>query len=308
MVAADQARPSIVAATSVKLVLEPRTTVVLDGLLVAGGPLVLDEVGDAETRTVILRHCTLVPGNSRTPDGQAAQPGRASLIVLDPFAARRRSTTACVGPIVAVEGSGSRSPTRPSTPARVTRSPSAAVPAVSGGKRTVATAGDMSIGDGTTPAGEVDLHESTVVGGIHARSSTPRTRCSLAALPGGDPRKAAVRAQRRQVGCVRFSFVPEGSRTGKRYRCAPHPEDPAGVRRATTPRFTSCATATRPTSSWPPARRRRSAPGRTTRARWVRPICCTRRSARATCCCASTSTSASASRPASSMQREGMRR
>jgi len=61
----------------------------------------------------------------------------------------------------------------------------------------------------------------------------------VATLPVGDPRKAAVHARRRQVGCVRYSFVPEGSRTGPRYRCQPDPDDPAGVRRATVPRFTS---------------------------------------------------------------------
>lgn len=238
VVAADQVRPSIAAATSVKLVLEPRTTVVLDGLLISGGPLVLDEVGDAETRTVILRNCTLVPGHSRTPDGRPAQPGRASLLVLDPFA--RVVLDRCVlGPIVAVEGSQVQL-----TDSAVDASSREAValcgrPPVSGGTRTVSSAADMAVGDGTTPAGEVDLHECTVVGGIHCAQLDASNCVLLAALPVGDPRKAAVHARRRQVGCVRYSFVPEGSRTGKRYRCAPHPEDPAGVRRATTPRFTS---------------------------------------------------------------------
>jgi hypothetical protein len=238
VVAADQARPSIVAATSVKLALEPRTTVVLDGLLISGGPLVLDEVGDAETRTVILRNCTLVPGHSRTPDGQPAQPGRASLLVLDPFA--HVVLDRCVlGPIVAVEGS--RIEVTDSAVDASTREAVAICgrPAVSGGKRAVSTAADMAVGDGTTPAGEIDLHQCTVVGGIHCTQLDASNSVLLATLPTADPRKAAVHAQRRQVGCVRYSFVPEGSRTGKRYRCAPHPDDPAGVRRATTPRFTS---------------------------------------------------------------------
>src|SRR5207237_5440395 len=30
-----------------------------------------------------------------------------------------------------------------------------------------------------------------------------------------------VHVERRQQGCVRFSFVPEGSRTPRRYRCQP---------------------------------------------------------------------------------------
>jgi hypothetical protein len=238
LVAADQARPAVAAATSVELALEPRTTVVLDGLLISGGPLVLEEVGDAQTRTVILRNCTLVPGHSRTPDGQPAQPGRASLLVLDPFA--RVVVDRCVlGPIVAVEGSRVEV-----TDSAVDSGAREAVaicgrPEVAGGQRLVAGVADMAVGDGTTRAGEVDLHECTVVGGIHCTQLDASNSLLVATLPAGDLRKAAVHAQRRQVGCVRYSFVPEGSRTGKRYRCAPDPADPSGVRRATTPRFTS---------------------------------------------------------------------
>jgi hypothetical protein len=33
-----------------------------------------------------------------------------------------------------------------------------------------------------------------------------------------------VNADRRQAGCVRFSFVPDGSRTPRRYRCQPELE------------------------------------------------------------------------------------
>ncbi len=236
--AAEQARPSIVAATSVTLEMQPRTTVVLDGLLISGGPLVLDEVGDAEPRTLILRNCTLVPGHTRTPTGEPAQPTRASLLVLDPFV--RVVVERCVlGPVVAVEGSRIEV-----TDSAVDASTREAV-AICGrtevvnGKRTVSTVADMSVGDGTVPAGGVDLHEMTAVGGVHCTQLDASNSLLVATLPSGDPRTAAVHARRRQVGCVRYSFVPEGSRTGRRYRCAPHPDDPEGVRRATTPRFTS---------------------------------------------------------------------
>jgi len=238
VVGAEQTRPSIVATTSVKLALDPRTTVVLDGLLISGGPLVLEEVGDAETRTVILRNCTLVPGHTRTATGQPAQPSRASLLVLDPFA--RVVIDRCVlGPIVAVEGSRVEI-----TDSGVDASVRDAVaicgrPEVPNGLRTVSGVADMAVGDGTTPAGEIDLHECTVVGGIHCTQLDASNTLLVATLPAGDLRLAAVHARRRQVGCVRYSFVPEGSRTGKKYRCAPHAGDPAAVRRATSPRFTS---------------------------------------------------------------------
>jgi len=238
VVAAQRTRPSIVPVASVRLALAPRTTVVLDGLLISGGPLVLDEVGDAQTRTVILRNCTLVPGHSRTTSGQPVQPARASLLVLDPFA--RVVIERCVlGPVVAVEGSRVEI-----TDSAVDASAREAVaitgrPRVSGGLRSVAGVADMAVGDGTTAAGEIDLHECTVIGGIHSTQLDASNSLLVAVRPPGDPRKAAVHASRRQVGCVRYSFLPEGSRTGKKYRCVPRPGDPPAVRAASTPRFTS---------------------------------------------------------------------
>lgn len=239
VVAAQQARPLVKVATSMKLGMDPSTTVVLDGLLVSGGPLVLDEVGDSQTRTVILRNCTFVPGHDWTTDGRPKQAARASVIVLDPFV--RVVVERCVlGPVVAVEGSRIEI-----TDSVVDASAREAVAVCGrpepsgGGLRSVASVADMAVGDGTTPAGEVDLHETTVVGGVHCTQLDASNTLLVAVLPEGDPRKAAVHARRRQVGCVRFSFVPEGSRTGRRYRCAPDPEDAPSVRRATTPRFTS---------------------------------------------------------------------
>jgi hypothetical protein len=239
LVAAEDARPTIVLADALRLAMAPRTTVVLDGLLVAGGPLVLDEVGDTEPRTIVLRNCTLVPGHGRTAAGEPTQPGRASLLVLDPFA--RVIVDRCVlGPIVAVEGS--RVEAADSIVDASRREAVAlggrAVPG-GGGRRSVASAADMAVGDGTTPAGEVDLREVTVVGGIHCSVLDASNSLLVATLPTGDPRTAAVHARRRQVGCLRYSYVPEGSRTGRRYRCAPDPAAPVGVRRASVPRFTS---------------------------------------------------------------------
>lgn len=236
--AADGERPSLVATTMIRLQLEPRTTVVLDGLLVSGGPLVLEEAGDKLPRTVVLRNCTLVPGTSRTGDGDPAQPGRASVLLLDPFATLRVESSV-IGPVVAVEGSRVESHDSAVDATTPTGVAICGRPPVAGGLRTVGGLGDLAVGDGTTPAGEVDLHETTVVGGIHCTQLDASNSILLAELAAADPRPVAVHARRRQVGCVRYSYVPEGSRTGKRYRCAPDPKAPTGVRRATTPRFTS---------------------------------------------------------------------
>lgn len=237
--AADHARPVIAAGAAMKLTMGPRTSITLDGLLVTFAPIVLEESGDTEIRTVVLRNCTLTPGQTRTPAGQPKNADRASLIVLDPFAIVRLEGCV-VGPIVAVEGA-----TITLTDCVIDASGPAAVafcgrpePA-GGGLRTVTGVADHVVGDGMTAGGNLDLHECTVIGGVHAQQLDASACLFLAALAAGDLRRAPVWARRRQVGCVRFSYLPPGSRTGKRYRCQPNPDDSPGVQLATRPQFTS---------------------------------------------------------------------
>jgi hypothetical protein len=58
----------------------------------------------------------------------------------------------------------------------------------------------------------------------------------LAALKELDPQPAPVLAERLQQGCVRFSFLPPGSRVPRQYNCQPTTEDQAARVR---PVFTS---------------------------------------------------------------------
>ena len=200
---------------------QPRTRVVLDGLLIAGGPVVLEEVGD--TRAAHHRGTRTAP-SSRAPSA----PPRVSRSV--PSA----PAWSCSIPAAGADRTerrrtrrgGRGSPRRDaSTRASMRRTGrrwrSAGARRSSGGLRTVTGVADMAVGDGAEPAGEVDLHECTVIGGIHCTRLDASNSLLVAALAAGDPRPAAVHARRRQVGCVRYSFVPEGSRTGKRFRCAP---------------------------------------------------------------------------------------
>jgi hypothetical protein len=50
----------------------------------------------------------------------------------------------------------------------------------------------------------------------------------------GDTWKAPLWVERKQEGCVRFSFVPAGSLVPRRFRCVPDAKDPHAV-----PHFTS---------------------------------------------------------------------
>ncbi len=228
--AGQQAQPTLHLSAPLPLALDPGTTVVLDGLRIAGAPLVIEEVADTEPRTLILRNCTLVPGLDRTADDQPVHADRASLLVLDPFA--KVIIERCIlGPVVAVEGASVQL-----TDSAVEAGDAEAV-AICGrpvGARTVTSDADTVIGDGTTPAGNIALTACTVIGGIHCTRLDASNSILLADLPPGDPRLAAIHARRRQVGCLRYSFVPPDSRVPRRYRCQP---EAAGI----TPRFTALA-------------------------------------------------------------------
>jgi hypothetical protein len=217
---ANRTRPVLSRGDQVKLALDPDTTIVLDGLVLAGAPLVIEESADTETRKLVLRRCTLVPGLTRDPDGAPHSVGRASLIVLHPFA--EVTLDHCiVGPVVAVEGAEVRAndsvldASAEDEIAFCGRSPAAG-----GGLLTVTTAGDRETGDGLEEGGHLTLDSCTVLGKVHAQRLDVSNSLLLARLAeGGDPWAAPVWAERRQVGCIRFSFVSPGSRTPRQFQC-----------------------------------------------------------------------------------------
>ena len=94
------------------------------------------------------------------------------------------------------------------------------------GSGTVTSANDRKTGDGLSAGGHLTLESCTVLGKLHADQLDVSNSVLLAALAGGgDPWVAPVWAERRQVGCMRFSFVPPGSRTPRRFQCVG--DDPA---------------------------------------------------------------------------------
>jgi hypothetical protein len=75
-----------------------------------------------------------------------------------------------------------------------------------------------------------------VIGKVHTRQMTLASNCLFVSRLAGpaDPWTAALWVERRQKGCVRFSWVPPGSRTPRRYQCQPQQGDAQ-----TRPHFTS---------------------------------------------------------------------
>ena len=117
-----------------------------------------------------------------------------------------------VGPIVAVEGTevtanDSVIDAWARGRGRVLRR----APAGGGGLLTVSNAADRETGDGLTTGGRLTLEACRVLGRVHAEQLDVSDSLLLAELAGGGrPWPAPVWAERRQVGCVRFSFVPPG--------------------------------------------------------------------------------------------------
>ncbi len=174
---------------------------VLDGFLVTGRGV---EVS-GDLAEVVFRHCTLEPPQRREAPLEGGPP--ASLTV-NGFSGDLRVERSIVGPILL---------THRGEPARVTIA------------KSVVDAGhedDDAFSGGLTPPG---LAPDEEVGGAYARAaltvreSTIFGRVVTHALPLAENSlfAGAVRVARRRLGCVRFCYVPDGSRTPRRYRCQP---------------------------------------------------------------------------------------
>jgi hypothetical protein len=208
--ARNRARPLIAASGDLTLQIGARGQLTLDGLVISGGRLIVADTGDEEPRELVLRDCTLVPGLSLNPDGTAVSPGAPSLVVEHPFA--KVTLARCItGPILV---------------AADTEIALKDCIVDAGAPENVAYAGNSAGG----PGGTLTVEECTLVGKVHAKlvelASSSIFFANLGPAP-GETWAAPVIAERRQEGCMRFSFVPKGSITPRRYRCVPddaHPD------------------------------------------------------------------------------------
>ena len=209
LLAANGHRPLLEASGAIALNLGAASTLILDGWLISGG-LAMPDFGDDEPRRLILRDCTLVPGSADV-----------SLELAHPFATIEMER--CIsGPIhLAADAE---------IEMRQCIVDAAAPHAVAWRAPGNTAADELRAG------GSVSMESCTVIGKVHTRQLTLASDClfvaALAAV--GDSWDAPLWVERRQQGCVRFSFVPPGARTPRRFHCQPV----AGDKR-TRPHFTS---------------------------------------------------------------------
>jgi hypothetical protein len=92
-------------------------------------------------------------------------------------------------------------------------------------------------GSATTAGGTLTVENSTIIGKVHSEMiELASNSIFLARLDTGDTWAAPVISDRRQAGCVRFSYIPLDARAGRRHYCQPAgPENAEYVR----PQFTT---------------------------------------------------------------------
>lgn len=192
----------------------------LDGLLIEGrlaldGPVTLD-----------VAHSTLVPGRRLTEVGEPSSPDLDSIAVA-PGGGQR--------PEVTLRSSITGAIRLPSTTRHLVIRDAIVQAFAPGG---VARPAIAATDPGDAPGPPATIERATIFGEVHVREL---------ALASDVIFTAPVLAQRRQAGCVRFSHVPEGSQTPRRFQCQPDlaledvtdPADRARVRARMTPAFVS---------------------------------------------------------------------
>ena len=198
--AADGAWPTLVPGQDLVIDAGAGAEVTLNGFLVLGAGLTV--AATSRLSTLRLVHCTFVPGRTLAPDGTPQSPDAASVVVNAPGVSVEIERS-IVGGLRVHQDS-------------VVRITDGIVDA------TDPTRVAFAAPDGAGAGGELSVVGGTVIGKVHARILRLVSNSILAArLAEADPWLFPVHAERRQEGCIRFSYVPPGSRTPRRHACQP---------------------------------------------------------------------------------------
>ncbi|MGW1748624.1 hypothetical protein ACWCRD_24050 [Streptomyces sp. NPDC002092] len=169
-----------------------RPRIVLDGLLVAGrGINVTGPMG-----AVVVRHSTLVPGWSLEPECEPHSPEEPS-IVLDRTTACLQIEHSILGTIEVIGDEVSEDPLDIHLRDSILDA--------TGHDREALSAPDCRHAHAV-----LHMHRTTVIGEVHTHAVEIAENSVLT---------GRLNVARRGIGCLRYSYVPAGSRTPRRHRC-----------------------------------------------------------------------------------------
>ena len=201
--ARDGARPVLVLDRRINVTGGNRSTFALNGFLIVGAPIVVPDDPNNTLGHLELKHTTLVPGLALDETGAPENPALPSLIVDIPGVMVDADCVITGGVRVHARAA-----------ATITNSIVDAMARDRLAYSDSAVAGDAG--------GELVMRACTVVGQVHTVSmQLVSNSILLATLAAGDAWAAPVTSERRQAGCVRFSWLPLTSRVPRRYNCQP---------------------------------------------------------------------------------------
>jgi hypothetical protein len=219
--AADERRPVIVPSSDLWITGEDGSEVTLNGLVISGGTLRLPTDRFSlknELRVLRLIHCTLLPGESRAIGDVPALPV-APRIICDAPDVTIEIDRCIVGAIRAVAGAR----------VRITNS---IVDATSETEFAYAALNNAT-------GAPLEVENSTIIGRVRAGMLEASNTIFLSRITEGESDTAPVEVERLQEGCVRFSYVPNGSRVPRQYECQPQKNDSEQEMSRLRPLFTS---------------------------------------------------------------------
>ena len=197
--AIDGGRPTLILTEELRLAGGKDAEVVINGLLIAGYPLRVPAQTTNELRHLRILHSTLVPGRTLTSAGDPVEPGAPSIVVEidDVEVTIERSITGGVRAPSGATLSLADCIVDAGSPAGVAFS----APETTGAN-----------GNSTVVAGgKLNLEGCTVIGKVYAYQLSEVSNSILLAdrIATDSPAwTAPVIAERRQEGCVRFSYLP----------------------------------------------------------------------------------------------------
>lgn len=174
--------------------------ITLDGLLILGAGLEVPDAAGNLLDTLTLTHCTLVPGHRLTEAGAPADPAAISLSV------------ARAGVTVTLDAS---------TAGAIQLDRFATLIAADSIIDACDPANPALVAPDGGAGGTVSLDRVTLIGRLHATEVGLISDSLLLAGELPDPAPAPVHVERRQQGCIRYSWLPPSSRTPRRFRCLP---------------------------------------------------------------------------------------
>ena len=177
--------------------------ITLDGLLVTGRPVQILGATPGEGASicggeVVIRHCTLVPGWGIACDCEPKRPAEPSL-ALNNVRARVRIEHSIVGAIQVHEDEVRQDPIALCIADSI-------VDATSAQRQAIGAPG------ATWAHAALTIQRCTVFGIVDVHAMALGENCIFA---------GCVNVARRQIGCMRFCWVPTGCRTPRRYNCQP---------------------------------------------------------------------------------------